>query len=252
MEKILLEVCADSTESAIAAQKGGADRVELCGNLVIGGTTPGQFLFDQIRENTKLPIRVLIRPRFGDFCYSEYEFRQILGEIKLFKERGADAIVTGILTEDGEIHMDRMAQIMELAGDMEVTFHRAFDVCKDPFRALEQIRQLGIGTILTSGQQNSFQKGKETLKELVRRAGDDVSIMAGAGVTPETLESSAKEIGAKAYHMSGKITLDSSMRYRKEGVNMGLPALSEFEIWRTDEAQIRKARQILDALNSEE
>lgn len=138
MERFTLEVCVDSVESALAAKRGGADRLELCNNLIIGGTTPSSVLFEKIRNIIDIRTHVLIRPRYGDFCYTDYEFRVIAREIRKFRELGAEGVVIGILKPDGTLDMKRMKQLMEEAGDMSVTLHRAFDVCADPFEAMEQ------------------------------------------------------------------------------------------------------------------
>ena len=133
-----IEACVDSVQSAIEAEKGGAERVELCGNLIIGGTSPGKALFRQVREHTNLEIRVLLRPRFGDFCYDAYEFAEMKEDIMMYRELGADGIVTGILKPDGSLNREELEELAVLAGDMDMALHRAFDVCRDPFKALEE------------------------------------------------------------------------------------------------------------------
>lgn len=245
MKKYLLEVCVDSVESAIAAEKGGADRLELCGDLVVGGTTPSSQLFQEVRRNCGLRIHALIRPRFGDFCYTSHEFAIIRDQVRMFREMGAEGVVIGILKPDGTLNMEQMKELMEAAGDMSVTMHRAFDVCRDPFEALEQAKELGIDTILTSGQQNTCREGKELLAELVRRAEGKVDILVGSGVDAGMIRELYPEVKATSWHMSGKVTIPSAMEYRREGVNMGLPFLSEFEIVRTDEGRIRAAVETL-------
>lgn len=242
----ILEACVDSVESAIAATRGGADRLELCSNLMIGGTTPSPALFKEIRKLTNIPIRVLIRPRFGDFCYTDYEFSIMKEEEKTFRELGADGIVIGILKPDGSLDISRMKELIEEAGEMSVTFHRAFDVCRNPYEALEQAKALSINTILTSGQKNCCMEGKELLKKLVERVGDDIEIMIGSGVNAEVISQLAPYTGAGAFHMSGKKDVESAMSYRNEDVSMGLPVMSEYTIWRTEEEEIRKARLALD------
>ena len=146
MEKFILEVCADSVESVLAAEKGGADRIELCGNVVIGGTTPSESLFREIREHSDIKIHALIRPRFGDFCYTDYEFDIIRSEVRRFRELGAQGVVIGMLRPDGSLDVEHLAQLMEEAKGMSVTLHRAFDVCRDPMEALEQAISLGFHT----------------------------------------------------------------------------------------------------------
>ena len=152
MNKYTLEICVDSVESAINAQKGGATRLELCSNLIIGGTTPTKSLFEEVRKNVNIPINVLIRPRFGDFLYSKYEIEIIKNEIRMFREMGADGIVVGILTKEGEIDLENMKSFISEAQNIPVTFHRAFDVCKNPIKAFHELKKAGIKAILTSHQ----------------------------------------------------------------------------------------------------
>lgn len=166
----LLEVCADSVKSAVEAQTGGADRIELCSALVIGGLSPSAAMFEQVKKNVDLPIRVLLRPRFGDFCYDEYEFKTLEEEVRIFREAGAAGVVIGILRPDGTLDIDRMEKLISCAKEdseappCTVTFHRAFDVCRDAKEALEQCIQLGVDTILTSGQKNSAWNGRDLLQ----------------------------------------------------------------------------------------
>lgn len=248
MKGYKLEACVDSVESALAAERGGADRLELCGNLVIGGTTPSPYLFEEIRKHTNIRIHALIRPRFGDFCYTDYEFKMIKEEVKQFRKLGAEGIVIGILKPDGRLNLEQLKELKELVGDLSVTLHRAFDVCVDPYEAMEQAIELGFQTILTSGQQNVCKQGTTLLRELVEQSNKRIDIMVGSGVNAEVIREVYPLTKAKVYHMSGKITLDSSMEYRKEGVNMGFPSISEYEIWRTDEGNIREAKQVLEQL----
>ena len=245
----VLEVCADSAESAIAAQTGGADRIELCSALIIGGISPGAALFRQVRRYTDLEVRVLLRPRFGDFCYSKYEQDVLKEEVQLFRELGADGVVIGSLNPDGTLNMDQMEELVHLAGDMKVTMHRAFDVCRDPFEAREQCRKLGIDTILTSGQKASAWEGRYLLAELMKKAEGKVEILAGAGIRPETVADLAAFTGVRSFHMSGKTVRKSRMQFRREGVPMGLPGFDEYGIWQTSEENIRAASRILRRLD---
>lgn len=244
-----LEACVDSVRSAIEAQKGGADRIELCGNLIIGGTSPGKALFRQIKEHTDLEIRVLLRPRFGDFCYDEYEFAIMKEDAQMYKELGADGLVMGILLPDGTLNMQQMRELIHIAGGMDVALHRAFDVSWDPFVTLEQAVSLGMKTILTSGQKNSAWEGRDLLRSLVKEADERIEIMAGAGISPEVIRDLVPYTGVTACHMSGKIVKDSRMEYRREGVSMGFPGFSEYEIWETSAENIRNAAGILKGLH---
>ena len=148
----ILEVCVDSVESAVHAEKGGATRLELCADLIIGGTSPDEDLFLMVRERVNIPIRVLLRPRFGDFLYSADEFELLRRQVKRFAGLGADGVVIGVLQPDGMLDEQRMAELIALAGGCGVTLHRAFDVCRDPFATLAAAKELGVDTILTSGQ----------------------------------------------------------------------------------------------------
>ena len=248
MNKKILEVCVDSVESALAAERGGADRLELCQNLVIGGTTPSCKLFETIRKYSKIPIHVLLRPRFGDFCYTQFEFEMLCAEAAMYRELGAEGVVIGILLPDGTLDIQRMEKLMETTEGMSVTLHRAFDVCRDPKTPLEQAVKLGIHTILTSGQQNSALKGAVLLKELKEQAAGRIQIQAGGGICAEAIRELYPLSGVTAYHMSGKTELDSRMEYRKDGVNMGLPSLSEYTIYQTSEKAVQAAKAELDKI----
>ncbi len=243
----LLECCVDSVESALAAAEGGADRLELCAGLIIGGITPGAALFEQVRECCDLPVRVLLRPRFGDFLYTGYEFRILLREVELFREAGAEGAVIGCLKEDGSLHMGQMKELMAAAGRMKVTLHRAFDVCMDPIAVYGQAAELGIDTILTSGQESCCLEGMPLLKRLcaLQKETGGPRIMAGAGVTPEVIRRFLAETQITDYHLSAKKVVDSGMHYRKEGVPMGIPAMSEYCILRTDSRTVAEAKRAL-------
>ena len=251
-----LEVCVDSAASALAAKRGGADRLELCADLIIGGTTPSLALVRQVKAETGLPVRALLRPRFGDFCYDRYELAQMAETAAALVQAGADGIVTGVLTPEGALDAGAMRPIYaaarkaaEKAGrPVACTLHRAFDVCADPFAALETARSMGLCTILTSGQAASAPQGAALLRQLTERAGKDVEILAGAGVSAQNIPVLAAQTGVRAFHLSGKQVLQSRMTFRREGVPMGLPGFSEFEVWQTSEANIRAARQALDSL----
>lgn len=251
-----LEVCVDSTASAIAAKKGGADRLELCADLVVGGTTPSLALVRQVKVETGLPVRALLRPRFGDFCYDSYELAQMEESAAELVTAGADGIVTGVLKPDGSLDVDALrtiyaaaAHAAEKAGrPVALTLHRAFDVCRDSSAVLEDACALGLSTILTSGQAANAPAGSALLRQLVEAANGRIEILVGAGVSPTNIPALAAETGAKSFHLSGKQVLDSRMIFRREGVPMGLPGFSEFDLWQTSEDTIRAARQALDTL----
>lgn len=247
MKKYLLECCVDSVESAIAAQTGGADRLELCSNLIIGGTTPTLALYHAVRKSCSLPIHVLIRPRFGDFLYTEHEAQIIASEIEAFRDAKADGVVIGSLCEDGTLHLEQMKRFISAAGDMSVTLHRAFDMCKDPFLTLEQAMDLGVHTILTSGQASDCLSGMNMLQKLISVADDKIQILAGSGINASAVKTLLENTGLTQFHMSGKKVLESAMTYRNPHVSMGLPGFSEYEIWRTDALEISRVRSLLDA-----
>lgn len=246
--KYTLECCVDSAESALEAKLGGADRIELCSALVIGGLSPSVSLFEKIKEETDIRTHVLLRPRYGDFCYTDMEHEILKKEVRMFGKMGADAVVIGSLCPDGSLDMEQMKELMEAAGDMDVTLHRAFDMCRDPFQALEDAKRLGIKTILTSGQKNNCVDGVELLKDLVKEADGKIDIMIGSGVDASVIPLLYEKTGAVSYHMSGKITLQSRMEYKKADVTMGAASVNEYEIFRTSEEKVRAARTILDTL----
>lgn len=245
-QKKVIEVCVDSVESALAAQAGGADRLELCANLIIGGTTPTLPLFDAVRAATGLPVNVLIRPRFGDFLYTPAEHDIMCREVEAFAARGASAVVIGALRADGSLDEERMQALIAAAGQCRITLHRAIDVSRDPEETLEQAIALGVDTILTSGGRASAWQGRETIARLLDRAGDRAQLLVGGGVNAQIIRDLRREHPAAcAFHLSGKRVLDSGMAFRNGEVNMGLPGISEFQIWRTDEGAVRAAVQAL-------
>ena len=240
----ILEVCVDSVESAVHAKEGGADRLELCADLPVGGVTPSVVLFEQVKERTGLPVHVLLRPRFGDFLYREDEFELLRRQASLYRRAGADALVIGCLTREGRLDLEQMARLMEEAGGLPVTLHRAFDMCRDLDEALDEAKRLGVRTVLTSGGCASALEGSTNLARLHAHAGD-VQIMAGAGIHAAAIRSLCRETGLLCYHMSGKKIRASEMEYRNPRVNMGLPGFSEYEIWVTDPEEVRQARSAL-------
>lgn len=249
MNMPLIEACVDSYASAMAAWRGGADRLELCAHLVIGGTTPSTALFRQVLRDVPVKTNVLIRPRFGDFLYDKEELEQVCEEIRTFRDLGANGVVIGALTPDGDLDMESMRRMMDCAGGLDVTLHRAFDMTRDPLQALEDAVRLGCKTILTSGQQKDALTGVELLHRLHRTADGRIDIMAGCGVKRSNIQEIHDRAGIVVFHTTGrKGVLDSGMRYRKETVAMGLPSLSEYEIWRTDEGEFRACAELVHGL----
>lgn len=240
----VLECCVDSVESALAAARGGATRLELCSSLITGGLSPSIALFREIRRNCNLPIHVLLRPRFGDFLYTEYEFAVLLEEVRLFQIEGADGLVIGCLTPDGALDIPHMEKLIVQANGTRITLHRAFDMCSNPIEGLNAAKSLGIHTILTAGQQNACLTGKPLIEKLLQQA-DDIEILIGGGVNATVIETFLKDTPACAFHMSGKKVLTSNMQYRNPSVSMGTASLDEYSIWQTDENQIRAAEEAL-------
>ena len=232
----LLEICVDSVESALAAQAGGADRLELCGNLIIGGTSPSIALVRQVMDQVHIPVNVLLRPRFGDFCFTLAEQEATLWEIEQCRALGVNGVVLGALLPNGALDKEFLARCAAAAGGLHRTLHRAFDVCRDPFEALEDAVELGFDTILTSGQQAKAEQGIPLLTQL-----------AGSGVNPGNMEKLAAA-GVRQFHFSAKKAVESPMTFRRQGVPMGLPVADEYLREYTDPALVRQAKELLASL----
>ncbi len=241
------EVCANSVASCLAAQAGGADRVELCAGIPEGGTTPSYgdiVLARELLKRTRL--HVIIRPRGGDFLYTKLEQRIMLKDIEMVRQLGVDGVVFGCLTSDGEVDMSLMKQLMKASQGMSVTFHRAFDMCRYPLKALEDIITLGCARILTSGQQNTAEVGVPLLKELQQAAEDRIVLMAGCGVNKTNIAHIAKETGIREFHFSARESIVSGMHYRNEQISMGgMVKIEEYSHPQTTEAQVRSTIQAL-------
>lgn len=244
MNQTCLEVCVDSFASAMAAIQGGADRLELCSCLPAGGLTPEVELLEQIRTFSPIPIRCLMRPRFGDFLYTPEEIQRMILQIPKLRDAGADGFVLGCLTPEGNLDLPAMEQLIAAADSSGLTLHRAFDVCRDWQETAHQAVQLGIDTILTSGQAKDCWSGRQTLLDLVATP-FPLTVMPGGGVTPSVMQALLTLYPFSAFHMSGKKTVDSGMRFRRAGIPMGLPGLDEFSVWQTDAEIVRQAALIL-------
>ena len=241
---MMLEVCVDSVTSAINAEAGGADRLELFGDLITGGVTPSLALFERVRDKVSIPIHVLLRPRFGDFLYNAEELEILIKEAKHFHNAGADALVIGCLTKEGYLDMDANGRIMDAASGTPINLHRAFDMCCDHNKALDDAKKLGIVSILTSGGHGSALEGMAALDALKKQSGS-IEIMAGAGINASVIQHMRANSCITAFHMSGKKIRKSKMEYRNPLVFMGLPSLSEYEIWETDTEAVRAAKKVL-------
>ena len=245
----LLEVCVDSLPSARAAISAGADRLELCAGLTVGGLTPYTALLRQIRAESDIPIRCLMRHRAGDFLYTPDEISLLAEQIRELRAAGADGFVIGCLTPDGRLDIEAMRPLMQAASSCGVTLHRCIDVSAHPEQTYLDAMALGIDTVLTSGAASSCVNGMETISRLLalRDAHNGPEVLVGAGVSASVIARFRKELpAARAFHMSGKIELESGMIFRREGVPMGLPGLDEFHIQQTDPAAVRAARAVLN------
>ena len=242
-QELALEICIDSVDSALAAERGGARRVELCDYLVGGGTTPSAGMIAVVRRHIQIGLHVLIRPRRGDFLYSEEEFEVMKRDIAVCRELGADGVVIGMLKADGTIDMDRTRELIALAQPLSVTFHRAFDLTPDPYKALDDLLQLEVQRLLTSGQQETALQGADLIRELQERAKGKLSIMPGSGVNPGNIREIISRTGVNEVHASVRRKVESGMVYRKDYPPMsGSNNLSEFEQLVAEEAQVRLMR----------
>lgn len=242
-KQIILEMCIDSVESAVSSQEGGANRVELCDNLMEGGTTPSAGAIALTRQMINIDLNVIIRPRGGDFCYSHVEFEVMKYDIDQARQLGANGVVIGLLNEDGTVDVERTRTLVEIARPMSVTFHRAFDMTCDPFAALEDLIQLGVDRILTTGQENTVLEGLDLVADLVRKAGDRIIIMSGGG-TERSIAKIVAETGVKEVHALASVSFDGPMQYRNLRAFMGGELRPpEFARTMTDADRVRGFRQ---------
>jgi copper homeostasis protein len=247
MSKYTLEICAGDIVSVEAAANGGASRVELCSALAEGGVTPSYGFIKQALKVNGLRVHVLIRPRGGDFIYSHGEAKVMLEDIALCRKLGVHCVVIGALKPSGEIDTALCKQLIRAAGDMDITFHRAFDLCNNPYKALDEIIELGCSRILTSGQAASAEDGINVLSDLVKYAQNRITILAGGGVSPQNAAKILSATGATEIHASARSTIASQMTFKKSGVSMGAPNSDEYSRKTTD-ANIVK--QIVKAINN--
>lgn len=246
MQEPIIEICVDSIESALAAEKGGADRIELCTALSEGGLTPGPGLIQACRKNLALDIFVLIRPRRGDFLYSANDFEIMKKDIQAAKDFGARGVVFGILKEDGHIDIERTSLLVELAKPLSVTFHRAFDLTPDPFKALNDLMLPGIERVLTSGQVPTALQGATLIKELVTMAGENLIILPGGGINSKNIKEIISKTGVKECHASARKKITSKMKYKREHLPMGTTSsLSEYDLMIADYEEIKAIREAL-------
>lgn len=245
----LLEICVDSLASARAAIAGGADRLELCSALSIGGLTPYGELLQQIRAESDIKIRCLMRPRAGDFLYTKEEIQQMAMQIRRLRALGADGFVIGCLTPEGDLDTAAMAPLIDAAEGAGLTLHRCIDVSRDLRKTYLDAAELGIDTVLTSGGAGNCTAGKETIRELLalRESLGGPEILIGAGVNARVIEAFRTEFStAHAFHMSGKTEIESGMRFRRDGVPMGIPGFDEWHIQQTSLEAVKAARLAID------
>lgn len=245
---IEMEVCANSVSSAIEAQLGGAKRVELCASLTEGGTTPSYAEIALAKRMLDIEVFPIIRPRGGDFLYTDLEFELMKEDIRICRSLKCEGIVTGILTKEGKVDKVRCAELVELAKPMKVAFHRAFDMVENMEEALEDIISLGIVRILTSGGKASAAEGAEILARLVDLAGDRISIMPGAGVSTANIAALIGLSGAKEFHASARLPVSSNMIYRNKALSMGADT-DEYSTTLTNAGLVKK---LLELANSAE
>ena len=237
-----LEVIGFTIESCTIAQSSGANRIELCDNPGEGGTTPSYGFIKAARKNLSIELYPIIRPRGGDFFYNNDEYVIMQNDVIICKNQGCDGIVTGMLNEDGSVDKQRCSKLIELAYPLGVTFHRAFDRTNDPFKAMEDIIELGCERILTSGQKPSVVDGMELVAELIEKAAERIIIMPGSGIRSDNIADIAIKTKATEFHTSARTMIQSKMKFRNEKMNEEMKSVS------ADEAEIKAIKKILDGL----
>ena len=218
---LTFEVCVDSVESALAAQAGGAHQVELCDNLLDGGTTPSAGMIAEVRQQIEVGLHVMIRPRGGDFCYTDAELAVMQRDIEIAKQLGADGFVFGVLLLDGTVDRERTRQLMQTTLPHPVTFHRAFDMTPNAADALETLIELGVDCVLTSGGSQTVPEGIDQIASLVQQAAGRIQIMPGSGIREDNIAEIVRHTGASEFHFSARTARPSTMIYRKPGITMG-------------------------------
>ena len=229
IEPVILEICADSVDSAVAAQRGGAGRVELCSDLLEGGVTPSAGLISTVRHKLAINLYVMIRPRGGDFCYTAEEFETMEKDVLMAKQLGADGIAVGILKEDGDVDIARTRCLVEIARPLKTTFHRAFDMSRELSQSLEDVIKAGADRVLTSGGQQKAEDGIHTIATLAKSADQRISLMVGGGITRSNVRHIIEATGAREIHASVRVHVPSPMRHRNERLSMGLAKGREYQ-----------------------
>jgi copper homeostasis protein len=243
-----LEICVDSVESAMAAERGGGHRVELCSDLLEGGVTPGAGLIASVRRRVGIELFVIVRPRGGDFCYSDIEFEVMREEIGQARRLGADGIVLGLLDLQGRVDVPRTSELVELARPLPVTFHRAIDMTPDLSAALMDVLETGATRILTSGGAPNVTRGTPQIARMVQAAKGRIAIMAGGGISAENIAAVAEATGVIEFHSSARTAFRSPVRFRKEGMAMGEVGDREYKRFIVREESVRALVSALEAL----
>ncbi len=244
-----VEIVVYNIESAMKAQEGGADRIELCENPAEGGTTPSAGTIELVRQNLSIDVYVMIRPRGGDFLYSNYEFHAMKRDISQCQKLSVDGLVFGILNPDGTLDKKRCKELIARARPLKVTCHRAFDMTPDPFKALEDCIEAGFDRILTAGQQAQAIKGATLIGELIKKARGRIVIMPGSGVNEDTVEEIVRISGANEIHFSAAAFRQSAMQYRNPQIaGMGSEEGTEFKLRTVDTQRVRTTRALAEAV----
>ena len=243
---VLIEVLVDSVASARAARAGGADRLEVCQNLFEGGTTPSVGLIKAMRRAVETPMNVMVRPRGGDFCYSDDEFEVMQHDVQMAKELGANGIVLGLLQPDGTVDEERTARLVALARPLPVTFHRAIDMTRDLGEALEALVRLGVDRVLTSGGEATVWEGVDAIAALMERAAGRIIVMPGGGIREHNVQKVLARTGAREIHVSGSRTVESQMQHRNTRVFMGKELRApEFLVSEVDPGRVARYRSLV-------
>jgi copper homeostasis protein len=247
MKNILLEICCGSIDDAIQAEKGGADRVELCSALFLGGLTPSIGTIQEAKKRLKIPVMVMVRPRSGGFCYTEAEFATMERDAEAAIDSGADGVVFGVLQDDGKVDLRRTKRMRQVIGKRQAVFHRAFDVTPEPLKALEQLVDLGITRVLTSGQKDTVPEGVELIAELIERAGRRIEILpGGGGLRPFNMIEIVERTGCRQVHMTAWSAVRDSSTHARPEVTFGgalHPPEDQYDV--TDEKLVRQIKKRL-------
>ena len=245
-EEIILEICADSVESALAAQAGGAHRVELCSDLLEGGVTPSAGLISTVRSKLAIDLYIMVRPRGGDFCYTAEEFETMEKDVLMARQLGAHGIVVGILQEDGDVDVARTRCLVEMAQPLKTTFHRAFDMSRELSRSLEDVIKTGADRVLTSGGEQKAEHGIPTIEKLVHSADNRISLIVAGGITQSNVHHIVEATGVREIHASLRVNLPSPMQHRNENISMGLAKGREYQRARVLQQDVQR---ILESAN---